>query len=134
MSPLPRRFPARRTAYRWAGFHCSGSAGRGPGAFWAHPGRDRLRSGGGASRCRAHVGGRALRSASHEGITGLGLALRRLGELACGETGSVRATTGATSVRHFMPETVDALRDRRPGAVLESRTQTSGRSCFGALA
>ncbi|MFB8415200.1 LysR family transcriptional regulator [Streptomyces albidoflavus] len=78
--------------------------------------------------------GRVLRSAAHEGITGLDLALRRLGELARGETGAVRVTTGATSVRHFMSEAVVAFRDRHPGAVLEFRTETSGRSCFDALA
>lgn len=58
----------------------------------------------------------------------------RLGELARGETGAVWVTTGATSVRHFMSEAVVAFRDRHPGAVLEFRTETSGRNCFDALA
>ncbi|MGA5228959.1 LysR substrate-binding domain-containing protein [Streptomyces koyangensis] len=43
-------------------------------------------------------------------------------------------TTGATSVRHFMCEAVVAFRDRPAGAVLEFRTEISGRSCFDALA
>ncbi|MFF1649958.1 LysR substrate-binding domain-containing protein [Streptomyces sp. NPDC058240] len=78
--------------------------------------------------------GRVLQSAAMEGITGLDLALRRLGELARGEAGSVRVTTGATSVRHFMSEAVVAFREQHPGAVLEFRTETSSRSCFDALA
>ncbi|MFV0137819.1 LysR family transcriptional regulator [Streptomyces sp. HMX87] len=78
--------------------------------------------------------GQVLRAAAVEGMAGLDLALRRLGELARGETGSVRVTTGATTVRHFMADAVVAFRDRHPGATLEFRTGTSSRSCFDALA
>ncbi|MDR3079996.1 MAG: LysR family transcriptional regulator, partial [Streptomyces sp.] len=77
--------------------------------------------------------GRVLHSAAMEGIVGLDLALRRLAELARGETGSVRVTTGATSIRHFMSEAVVAFRERHPGADLEFRTETSNKSCFDAL-
>lgn len=77
--------------------------------------------------------GRVLQKAAAEGITGLDLALRRLGELARGETGSVRVTTGATSVRHFMSEAVVAFREEYPGALLEFRTETSSVNCFEAL-
>ncbi|GAB2486280.1 hypothetical protein GCM10027187_62340 [Streptosporangium sandarakinum] len=78
--------------------------------------------------------GLVLQAAAREGIVGLDLALRRLGELARGEAGSVRVTTGATTVRHFMSEAVVDFRARHPGASLEFRTETATRSCFDALA
>ncbi|MFB9707356.1 LysR family transcriptional regulator [Streptosporangium nondiastaticum] len=78
--------------------------------------------------------GLVLQAAAREGIVGLDLALRRLGELARGEAGSVRVTTGATTVRHFMSEAVVDFRARHPGANLEFRTETATRSCFDALA
>ncbi|MFG2142174.1 LysR family transcriptional regulator [Streptomyces sp. NPDC048650] len=78
--------------------------------------------------------GRLLQAAAMEGIAGLDLALRRLGELARGEAGSVRVTTGATTVRHFMAEAIVAFRESHPGVSLEFRTETSSRSCFDALA
>src|SRR5690606_8510072 len=58
--------------------------------------------------------GRLLEAAASEGITGLDLALRRLRQMADGETGSVRVATGATTVRHFMSEAVVAFRQRHP--------------------
>ncbi|WP_331772090.1 LysR family transcriptional regulator (plasmid) [Embleya sp. NBC_00888] len=78
--------------------------------------------------------GRLLRAAAADGIAGLDVALRRLDELAHGEAGSVRVTTGATTVRHFLSEAVVAFRGRYPKASLEFRTETSSRSCFDALA
>ncbi|MEV7793467.1 LysR family transcriptional regulator [Streptomyces sp. NPDC087512] len=78
--------------------------------------------------------GLVLQDAAQEGITGLDLALRRLGELARGEAGSVRVTTGATTVRHFMSEAVVDFRARHPRANLEFRTETATRGCFEALA
>ncbi|OPC77402.1 LysR family transcriptional regulator [Embleya scabrispora] len=78
--------------------------------------------------------GRLLHAAAADGIAGLDVALRRLDELACGEAGSVRVTTGATTVRHFMSQAVVAFRSRYPRASLEFRTETSSRSCFDALA
>ncbi|MEV5574175.1 LysR family transcriptional regulator [Spirillospora sp. NPDC052269] len=78
--------------------------------------------------------GMVLQAAAAEGLAGLDSALRRLGELARGEAGSVRVTTGSTTVRHFMSEAVVAFRERHPEASLEFRTETSSRSCFDALA
>ncbi|WP_026413075.1 LysR family transcriptional regulator [Actinomadura oligospora] len=78
--------------------------------------------------------GLVLQAAAREGLAGLDSALRRLGELARGEAGSVRVTTGSTTVRHFMSEAVVAFRERHPEASLEFRTETSSRSCFDALA
>ncbi|MZE81798.1 LysR family transcriptional regulator, partial [Streptomyces sp. SID5475] len=78
--------------------------------------------------------GRILHAAAAEGIGGIDLALRRLRELLDGETGSLRITTGATTVRHFMAEAVVAYRERYPGVSLEFQTENSSRGCFAALA
>ncbi|WP_030543401.1 LysR family transcriptional regulator [Streptomyces albus] len=78
--------------------------------------------------------GRVLYAAAAEGIGGIDLALRRLRELRDGEAGSLRITTGATTVRHFMAEAVVAYRERYPGVSLEFQTENSSRGCFAALA
>ncbi|WP_455354197.1 LysR family transcriptional regulator [Streptomyces sp. SYSU K217416] len=77
--------------------------------------------------------GRILRDAAADGIAGLDLALRRLGDLVSGENGSVRITTGATTVRHFMAEAVAGFRRRYPKVSLEFQTENSSSSCFDAL-
>ncbi|MGW4995343.1 LysR family transcriptional regulator [Streptomyces mirabilis] len=78
--------------------------------------------------------GRLLQAAAADGIAGLDLALRRLADLARGDGGSVRITTGATTVRHFMSEAVVDFRRRYPQVSLEFQTENSSRSCFDALA
>ncbi|GGS82934.1 MULTISPECIES: LysR family transcriptional regulator [Streptomyces] len=78
--------------------------------------------------------GRILLAAAADGIAGLDGALRRLDDLVRGEAGSVRITTGATTVRHFMSEAVVGFRRRHPHITLEFRTADSSRSCFDALA
>lgn len=78
--------------------------------------------------------GRILRAAAADGIAGLDGALRRLDELVRGDSGSVRITTGATTVRHFMSEAVVGFRRRHPRVSLEFQTENSSRSCFDALA
>ncbi|MBX9394803.1 LysR family transcriptional regulator [Streptomyces sp. TRM72054] len=78
--------------------------------------------------------GRVLWDAAADGIAGLDLALRRLGDLVNGDGGSVRVTTGGTTVRHFMSEAIVAFRQRYPKVNLEFQTETSSRSCFDALA
>ncbi|MEV6394659.1 LysR family transcriptional regulator [Streptomyces sp. NPDC051907] len=77
--------------------------------------------------------GRILCDAAADGIAGLDLALRRLGDLANGECGSVRITTGGTTVRHFMAEAIVSFRRRYPKVNLEFQTEASGRRCFDAL-
>jgi len=77
--------------------------------------------------------GQILCDAAADGIAGLDLALRRLGELVNGDSGSVRITTGGTTVRHFMAEAIVTFRRRYPRANLEFQTETSSRSCFDAL-
>ncbi|MGC0313844.1 LysR family transcriptional regulator [Kitasatospora acidiphila] len=78
--------------------------------------------------------GRILHRAAAQGIGQLDQALRRLRDLREGESGTVRITTGATTVRHFMADAVVAFRRRHPDVHLEFRTETSSRSCFDALA
>ncbi|MER6703119.1 LysR family transcriptional regulator [Streptomyces fumanus] len=77
--------------------------------------------------------GRVLCEAAADGIAGLDLALRRLGDLVNGEGGSVRITTGGTTVRHFMAEAIVSFRRRYPKVSLEFQTETSSRGCFDAL-
>ncbi|MFB7656244.1 MULTISPECIES: LysR family transcriptional regulator [unclassified Streptomyces] len=77
--------------------------------------------------------GRVLCDAASDSIAGLDLALRRLGDLVNGDSGSVRVTTGGTTVRHFMSDAVVAFRQRYPKVSLEFRTETSSRDCFDAL-
>ncbi|MFG2792565.1 LysR family transcriptional regulator [Streptomyces sp. NPDC048419] len=77
--------------------------------------------------------GRILCDAATDSITGLDLALRRLGDLVNGESGSVRITTGGTTVRHFMAEAIVSFRSRYPKVSLEFQTETSSRGCFDAL-
>ncbi|MCU7826715.1 LysR family transcriptional regulator [Kitasatospora sp. DSM 101779] len=80
------------------------------------------------------VSGRVLDAAITEGLGCIDHALRRLEETARAGGGSVRITTGATTVRHFMAAAVVDFRRRFPQASLEFQTETSSRGCFDALA
>ncbi|MEU4506905.1 LysR family transcriptional regulator [Streptomyces sp. NPDC024089] len=77
--------------------------------------------------------GRVLYAAVTEGLGCIDHALRRLEEVARAEGGSVRVTTGATTVRHFMSAAVVDFRRRFPQASIEFQTETSSRGCFDAL-
>lgn len=72
-------------------------------------------------------------TAARQGIGGIELALRRLTELTQGEAGTVRITTGAATVRHFMSEAVVEFRFRHPRVSLEFLTTSSSAGCFTAL-
>ncbi|MFI6155106.1 LysR family transcriptional regulator [Kitasatospora sp. NPDC051170] len=78
--------------------------------------------------------GRLLHTAVAGGLGGIDHALRTIAELAHGEGGSVRVTTGAVSIRHFMSGAVVDFRRRYPRASLEFQTEVSSRSCLQALA
>ncbi|MGP3983191.1 LysR family transcriptional regulator [Streptomyces sp. KR80] len=78
--------------------------------------------------------GRILQTAVADGIGGIDLALSRLRDLLHGSGGSVRITTGATTVRHFMSEAVVTFRQQFPQVNLEFQTENSSRGCFAALA
>ncbi|MGW7412553.1 LysR family transcriptional regulator [Streptomyces sp. NPDC054863] len=77
--------------------------------------------------------GQLLHSAAAGGLGDIDHALRRLRDLVRGEGGSVRITTGATTVRHFMSDAVVAFRRQFPNVSLEFRTTHSSRDCFDAL-
>ncbi|MFC0601780.1 LysR family transcriptional regulator [Streptomyces palmae] len=78
--------------------------------------------------------GRILHRSAADGLGGLDHALRRLDDLRQGGGGTVRVTTGATTVRHFMSAAVVAFRQRHPRVNLEFQTENSSRGCFQALA
>ncbi|MCK7623300.1 LysR family transcriptional regulator [Streptomyces sp. RS10V-4] len=78
--------------------------------------------------------GRILHRAAADGLGGLDLALRRLADMRAGDGGTVRVTTGATTVRHFMSDAVVAFRGRHPRVNLEFHTESSSRRCFEAVA
>ncbi|MFI0234844.1 LysR family transcriptional regulator [Streptomyces sp. NPDC017086] len=78
--------------------------------------------------------GHTLNAAVTEGLGSIDHALRRLDEAARAEGGSVRVTTGATTIRHFMSAVVVDFRRQFPRASLEFQTETSSRGCFDALA
>ncbi|MFF1695806.1 LysR substrate-binding domain-containing protein [Streptomyces sp. NPDC058257] len=77
--------------------------------------------------------GQLLQNAAAGGLGDIDHALRRLNDLAHGEAGSVRITTGATTVRHFLSDAIVAFRRRHPQVSLEFQTAHSSRSCFDAL-
>jgi DNA-binding transcriptional LysR family regulator len=72
-------------------------------------------------------------TAARQGIGGTEPAFKRLSELTRGEAGTVRITTGATAVRHFMAEAVVEFRFRHPRVNLEFLTASSSAGCFTAL-
>ncbi|MEV6770103.1 LysR family transcriptional regulator [Nocardia sp. NPDC051030] len=77
--------------------------------------------------------GRVLYAAARDGILGVDSALRQLSEMSRGQTGSVRVTTGATTIRNFMSDAVVKFRQRHPCATLEFHTMISSRRCFESL-
>ncbi|REE99239.1 LysR family transcriptional regulator [Thermomonospora umbrina] len=77
--------------------------------------------------------GRILYRAAAEGIAGLGAALSALDDLRRGTSGTVRISTGATTVRHFMSAGVAAFRERHPDVTLEFQTAGSSRRCLEAV-
>jgi DNA-binding transcriptional LysR family regulator len=77
--------------------------------------------------------GQLLRNAAAGGLGDIDHALRRLSDLVRGEGGSVRITTGATTVRHFMSDAIVAFRRCYPQVSLEFQTAHSSRDCFDAL-
>ncbi|MEU1335323.1 LysR family transcriptional regulator [Streptomyces sp. NPDC005865] len=77
--------------------------------------------------------GRLLQTAAAGGLGDIDHALRRLREVVHGEAGSVRITTGSTTVRHFMSGAVVDFRRHHPDVSLEFQTTHSSRSCFDAL-
>ncbi|MEU4951593.1 LysR family transcriptional regulator [Streptomyces lavendulae] len=78
--------------------------------------------------------GHLLWMAVDEGLGSIDRALRDIDDLVRGDGGSVRITTGATTVRHFMSDAVVDFRRRFPQVSLEFETENSSRGCCGAVA
>ncbi|MEU7134886.1 LysR family transcriptional regulator [Streptomyces sp. NPDC046261] len=78
--------------------------------------------------------GHLLRVAVTDGLGSIDRALREIEALVRGDGGSVRITTGATTVRHFMADAVVDFRRTFPQVRLEFQTEHSSRGCFDALA
>jgi len=74
--------------------------------------------------------GRILQRAVQDSLGTLAAARRRIGELREGEAGTLRITTGATTLRHFMIEALARLRDTHPGLGVEFRSTTSTTGCI----
>ncbi|MFD5556075.1 substrate-binding domain-containing protein [Streptomyces sp. NPDC127068] len=72
-------------------------------------------------------------STAADGVAGLDRALRGLEGLMDGESGSVRITTGGTTVRHCMAEAIVSFRQLYPKVSLEFQTETSSCGCFDAF-
>jgi len=77
--------------------------------------------------------GRMLQESALDGLDSIASGVRRIAELRDGEVGSLSITTGGSSVRHFMRETVIGFRDRHPGVRLDFVPTDSSPSCLEIL-
>ncbi len=68
-----------------------------------------------------------------EGLDSIALGVKQVQQLAEGETGSLGITTGGTTVKHFMSDTVVAFRQRYPNVKLHFHSANSHRRCIDAL-
>lgn len=68
-----------------------------------------------------------------EGLDRIALGVRQVQQLAAGETGSLGITTGGTTIKHFMSDTVVAFRHRYPDVKLHFCSANSHRRCIEAL-
>lgn len=74
--------------------------------------------------------GDALYDAALDGLGAISTGIRRVEELRDGAVGALSVTTGGTTVRHFMRETVVRFRERHPGVVLQFVPGDSTRRCL----
>jgi DNA-binding transcriptional LysR family regulator len=74
--------------------------------------------------------GDILYRAVQDSLGTLTAARRRLRELREGEAGTLRITTGGTTLRHFMIEALARLRHSHPGLAIEFRSATSTAGCI----
>ena len=77
--------------------------------------------------------GEVLYRASVDALGALSGAARHIGDIREGESGSLRISTGPTTVRHFMQAAVVRFRERFPGVALEFRPRNSTRGCLELL-
>lgn len=77
--------------------------------------------------------GRILRELSLEGLDAIELGLRRIRALKSGDLGSLTITTGGTTVRHFLKDTVARFRREHPAVNIRFLPANSTRRCFEIL-
>lgn len=77
--------------------------------------------------------GEVLYRASVDALGALSSASRHIGDIREGESGSLRISTGPTTVRHFMQSAVVRFRESFPGVALEFRPRNSTRGCLELL-
>ncbi|GAA6153893.1 LysR family transcriptional regulator [Pseudoteredinibacter isoporae] len=68
-----------------------------------------------------------------EGLGNITLGVRQLEQLAAGEMGSLGITTGGTTIKHFMSNTVVAFRERYPSVKLHFQSANTHQRCIEAL-
>ncbi len=73
--------------------------------------------------------GRVLFEAASAGEAALSMAVREIARLRDGTGGELSISTGGTTVRHFMRETVRLFRERRPGVSLRFEPASSTPQC-----
>jgi DNA-binding transcriptional LysR family regulator len=73
--------------------------------------------------------GRVLFDAASAGEAALSMAVREIGRLRAGTGGELSISTGGTTVRHFMRESVLLFRSRRPDVSLRFEPASSTREC-----
>ena len=74
-----------------------------------------------------------LRELALEGLDAIEVGLQRIRALRDGETRTLTITTGGTTVRHFLRDTVVRFRREHPGINLRFLPATSTRRCFDIL-
>jgi DNA-binding transcriptional LysR family regulator len=74
--------------------------------------------------------GRVLLEAVGVGEAALSMALREIARLRAGTGGELSVTTGGTTVRHFMVETVRRFRRQHPDVTLRFEPASSTRQCI----
>lgn len=77
--------------------------------------------------------GRILRELALEGLDAIELGLRRIRALKSGDSGTLTITTGGTTVRHFLRDTVARFRREHPAVNIRFLPANSSRRCFEIL-
>ena len=77
--------------------------------------------------------GTVFRDLALEGLDSIEVGVKRVREIRDGEVGTLTITTGGTTVRHFLRNTIVGFRDRHPTVNLRFLPASSTRHCFDIL-
>jgi DNA-binding transcriptional LysR family regulator len=77
--------------------------------------------------------GQILRELALEGLDAIELGLQRIRALKSGDSGTLTITTGGTTVRHFLKDTVARFRREHPAVNIRFLPANSSRRCFEIL-